>query len=109
MAIPHAVSGQPIDVGPLGDRLQGEKTLALFKSRDLEVMRVVLQAGKSLPPHKVQGDITIQCIEGVFEVTAEGQVAVLRAGQMLFLAGDVVHSVTAVEDASGLVTVALAR
>ena len=109
MALPHALSGQPIDVTPLGTRLAGEKTVALFKSKDLEVMRLVLQAGKSLPPHKVQGEITIQCIEGVVEVTAEGQVAVLRAGQMLFFAGDVVHGVTAVEDASALVTVALAR
>ena len=70
MALPHASPGQPIDIRPLGDALAGTKTVALFKSRDLEVMRVVLLAGKSLPPHKVPGEITIQCIEGRIDVTA---------------------------------------
>ena len=32
MAIPHAIPGQPVDVGPLGTRLPSEKTVALFKS-----------------------------------------------------------------------------
>jgi hypothetical protein len=64
MAIPHALPGQAIDVAPLGTRLSSEQTIALFKSADLEVIRLVLPAGKSLPPHKVAGEITIQCVEG---------------------------------------------
>ena len=44
-------------------RLPGED-LALFKTEELEVIRLVLAAGKSLPPHKVPGEITIQCLEG---------------------------------------------
>ena len=62
MAIHHAHPGEPIDVQPLGARLPEAKTSALFKSADLEVTRLVLLAGKSLPPHKVPGEITIQCI-----------------------------------------------
>ncbi len=107
MAIPHALPGQAIDVQPLGARLAQEKTVALFKSTDLEVMRLVLPAGKSLPPHRVPGEITIQCIEGSIEVTAENRSHVLRAGQLLYLAGGVVHGVTALQDASALVTIAL--
>lgn len=109
MALPHALPGEPIDVQPLGARLANAKTAALFKSADLEVMRLVLPAGKSLPPHRVPGEITIQCIEGTLEVAADGRTSVLRAGQLLFLAGDVEHAVAAVEDASALVTVALRR
>ncbi|HET7791814.1 MAG TPA: cupin domain-containing protein [Rhizobacter sp.] len=107
MAIPHATPGQPIDVQPLGPRLQSEKTRALFKSEQLEVMQLVLLAGRSLPPHKVPGEITVQCIEGEIDVTANGQSHVLRAGQMLYLARGVVHGVTALQDASALVTVVL--
>jgi quercetin dioxygenase-like cupin family protein len=70
-------------------------------------MRLVLAAGKSLPPHKVPGEITIQCIEGCIEVVAEGNNHLLRAGQLLYLAGNAVHAVTALEDTSALVTVAL--
>jgi len=109
MAIPHITSGQSVDVHPLGERLAGAKTAALFKAQDLEVMRLVLQAGKSLPPHQVAGEITIQCIDGVLEVSVDGRSQVLHAGQLLFLAGGALHGVTALQDASALVTIALRR
>lgn len=107
MAIPHAQPGQAVDVGPLGARLAQARTVALFKSVDLEVMRLVLRAGEALPPHRVPGEITVQCIEGALDVTAEGRSHVLQAGQLLYLPGGVTHGVTALQDASALVTVAL--
>ena len=107
MAIPHAGSGEPINVQPLGADLPGTKTTVLFKSQDLEVIRLVLLAGKSFPPHKVPGEITIQCVEGRIDVTVDGESRVLVAGQLLFLAGDVLHGVDALEDSSALVTIAL--
>lgn len=107
MAIPHAHPGQAVDVRPLGPRLAHEKSNALFKSADLEVMRLVLLAGHSLPPHRVPGEITVQCIEGCIDVTADGSSQVLHAGQLLYLAGGVTHGVTALQDSSALVTVAL--
>ena len=109
MAIEHARPGEAINVQPLGARLRSERTVALFKSEDLELMRLVLPAGKSLPPHKVSGEITVQCIEGRIDVTVDGKSHVLCAGQLLYLAGDVLHGVVALEDASALVTVALRR
>lgn len=107
MAIPHAGSGEPIDVHPLGARLHETKTVALFKSDELEVLHLVLPAGKGMPPHKVPGEITIQCIEGALDVTVNGVSQVLRAGQLMFLNGHVVHGVLAIEDASALVTIVL--
>lgn len=109
MAIPHAQSGQVIDVRPLGPSLADERTIALFKTDDLEVMRLVLMAGRSLPPHKVAGEITIQCLEGRIDVTLNGESRVLEAGQLIYLARDVVHGVVAIDDASVLVTIALRR
>ncbi len=109
MAIDHAFPGQPITVHPLGKSLSTERTVALFKATDLEVIRLVLLAGKALPPHKVLGEITIQCIEGALGITVDGTCHVLRAGQLLYLAGNVLHGVTALEDASALVTIALKK
>lgn len=109
MAIPHAAPGQAIDVPPLGPRLAGEKTVALFKSRDLELIRLVLPAGRSLPPHQVAGEITIHCLEGRLDVTTKGRSHLLGAGQLLYLQGGVPHAVTALEDASALITVALRK
>jgi len=107
MALPHAQPGQALPVQPYGERLAEHKTCALFKSVDLEVMRVVLRAGKSLPPHRVPGEITIQCLEGSLIVVAGGEERPLAAGELLFLRGDVMHSLRARSDASALVTVAL--
>ncbi|HSH88817.1 MAG TPA: cupin domain-containing protein, partial [Ramlibacter sp.] len=107
MAIAHALPGEAIDVRPLGPLLPQRKTVALFKSEDLEVMRVVLRAGKTLPPHKVPGEITIQCLEGSIDVTAGGGSHLLHAGQLLFLLGNEPHAVESLEDSSFLVTVAL--
>ena len=107
MALPHAAPGEPIDVRPLGGRLAQQQTAALFKSAALEVIRLVLPAGRSLPPHKVAGEITIQCIEGKIDVTAEGKSHPLGAGQLLFLPGHLVHGVVAIENSSALVTIAL--
>jgi quercetin dioxygenase-like cupin family protein len=107
MALEHARPGQAVDVRPLASSLASSTTTALFKGRDLEVMRLVLPAGKTLPPHKVPGEIAIQCIEGAIDVTCDGQSHVVRAGHLLYLPRDAVHGVTALEDASALVTIAL--
>jgi quercetin dioxygenase-like cupin family protein len=108
MALPHAQSGQIIDISPLGSRLRTAVSTALFKGEDLEVMRLVLLAGKEMPAHRVAGEVTIQCIEGVVEVSSQSA-CVLEAGKMLYLRGDEVHSLRALEDASVLVTIFLER
>ncbi len=108
MALPHAESGQIIDISPLGDRLRSSVSTALFKAQDLEVMRLVLLAGKGIPPHKVSGDVTIQCIEGVVAVSSK-EARTLQANQMLYLRGDEVHSLQALQDASVLLTLFLDR
>ncbi|MFX1679246.1 cupin domain-containing protein [Mitsuaria sp. CC2] len=113
MALPHAAPAQSIDVAPLGAALTTTPSSALFKSEGLEVMRIVLPKGKSLPPHKVDGEITLQCLEGELELMVERdgteQRHALRAGQLCYLEGGVVHAVTGVVDASALVTIVLKR
>jgi quercetin dioxygenase-like cupin family protein len=109
MALPHARSTEPIDVRPLGDALHGARTTALFKTDELEVIRLVLMAGKSLPPHKVPGEITIHCLEGKLEITCGNASHPLNAGELLYLLGSVEHGVLAHEDSSALVTIALRK
>jgi quercetin dioxygenase-like cupin family protein len=109
MAMEHAQPAQAVDVGPLGQAVQGERSKALFKARDLEVVRLVLRAGEQFPSHKVAGDITIHCLEGALAISADGREHPLRAGQLMYLPGGCVHGVLATEDASALVTIALTR
>jgi quercetin dioxygenase-like cupin family protein len=107
MAIPHAAPGQAIEIHPLGELLRGAVTKTLIKTSRLEVIRLVVPAGKSIPPHKVAGELTVQCLEGRVHFTALGQTSALGAGQMLFLPGNEEHSLQGVEDASMLVTILL--
>src|SRR4029079_10150267 len=64
VAISHLSSGEVASLLPLGDMLEQTRTTALFKEERLEVMRIVLPAGKGMPVHAVDGPVTVQCIEG---------------------------------------------
>lgn len=107
MALHHAVSGELIDVAPLGAQLAEAKSAALYKSEHLEVMRVILPAGKSVPPHQIQGEVTIQCLEGRVEIDIPDSMLPMFAGSLVCLAGGVPHALTAMEDSSLLVTMQL--
>ncbi len=104
MALPHTASGQVVDL--LGGQVS-DKTFALFKTQQLEVMRLVLPAGKAVPLHRVAGEITVQCLQGRLQFTSEGRTQLMCAGQLLHLAGGVEHSLLALEDTSALVTIVL--
>ena len=60
-----------------------------------------------MPPHKVPGEITIQCLEGSLGIELEGTTVRLDAGELLLLAGNATHGVRAVTDATALVIIAL--
>jgi len=109
MAIPHALPAQAIDVHPFGPRLASEKSVALFKSDDLEVIRMVLPAGKRMPEHRVAGGMVLHCLEGRLQVEIGDAAHALGAGQLLHLPGNVAHAVCALEDASALLTLVLRR
>lgn len=107
MALPHVSSGQALDIRPLGHRLLTERTSALFKSLDLEVMRVVLLTGRSLPTHQVPGEVTIHCLEGTLDIELKNSTERLEMGELLFLKRGETHAIKAVSDACALVTIAL--
>jgi quercetin dioxygenase-like cupin family protein len=107
MSIPHAQSGDLIDVTPLGTKLPEQKTHTLLKTDNLEVLRLVLPAGKTIAEHKAPGEITVQCIEGEVQFTSMGQTQTLRPGQMLYLSAAEPHALEATKDSSMLVTILL--
>lgn len=107
MAIHHVASAEVFDVRPLGDRLRDSKTAALVKTDTLEVIRIVLPAGKQLPPHRVEGEITVHCLEGRIAFDADGKDHELAQGQMLYLAGGSTHALRGIDDSSVLVTILL--
>ncbi len=107
MAIPHAKPGEIIDVRPLGAGLANAQTQALIKTDTLEVIRIVMAKGKTLPPHVVVGEITVQCLEGRVEFYIDEAKHELTAGSMLYLQGSSTHRLLALVDSSILVTILL--
>lgn len=107
MSLPHASSGQPIDVRPLGPKLGEAVPTALIKSSHLEIIRLVLARGKTIPEHRLAGEATFQCLEGTVELHAHGKVEVLHAGDLVFLQAAEPYSLHAVEDCSVLHTILL--
>ena len=107
MAIPHAKSGEVIDIRPLGPALAQAKTTTLVKTKTLEIIRLVIPAGKDIPEHHAPGEITVQCLEGRVVFTTGSTRRELAAGQMLYLSSAEPHSLHGLEDASVLVTILL--
>jgi quercetin dioxygenase-like cupin family protein len=107
MAIPHAIPGDVIDVRPLGPALAGARSHALFKSDDLEVIRLVLRIGQGLPPHGVSGEITLQCLEGRVAFSGSAGMRELAAGQLIHATRHELHELRALEDSSLLLTIVL--
>lgn len=106
MAIQHAKSGEVV-VLPLGAALASAETSALVKTSQIEVLRLVIPAGKEIATHKAPGPITVQCLEGRISFTAHGTTQQLDAGKLLYLETGEPHALTGLEDSSVLVTIVL--
>ena len=108
MSIPHAKPGEVVTLA-LGNALRTTKTTTLVKTSDIEVIRLMVPAGKEIPTHKAPGPITVQCLEGRVSFTAQGQSQELRAGTLLYLTAAEPHSLKGIEDSSLLVTILFAK
>jgi quercetin dioxygenase-like cupin family protein len=107
MAIRHAQPLDIVDVRPLGTGFDEARTTTLVKTKQLELIRLVLPAGKLISEHQVAGEITVQCLEGLVEFTSNDVTCSLSAGDLMFLTGASKHSLRAIENASLLLTIHL--
>lgn len=107
MAIPHAGPAEVVDIRPLGPRLAEAITTTLLKTHAVEVLRMVLPAGKQVPAHAVPRETIIQCLEGRVEVRTDDRSSTLDAGHLLYLEGHQTHDLHATEASSVLVTILL--
>lgn len=105
MSLHHPAPGELIDVRPLGDKLVEAASIALARTDDFEVMRLVMPKGKSIPEHSVPAELTLLCLEGTVDVQALDRTQVLQTGQMLYLHGNTPYALYAQENSSVLMTV----
>jgi quercetin dioxygenase-like cupin family protein len=102
MSATHTPSGSVVAVGPDGP----DRTANVVTAPSLKVVRLVVPAGKDIAEHSAPGDITVHCLSGAIDFTAEGRVTRLAPGQLLYLGAGTRHALRGVEDAVVLVTAA---
>ena len=107
MAIPHAQAGEPVSIQPAPGSPDAGHTTTLIKTASLEVIRMVLPAGKELASHEVPGEITLQCVSGCVTLKAGSGSRELSSGMLTYLAGGQKHALTAKQDSTVLVTILL--
>jgi quercetin dioxygenase-like cupin family protein len=89
---------------PLGKTVGDAKSATLMKSDGLELIRLVVPAGKEIPPHRVPSEIIVQCIEGLVAFEHDGHSLELRPGDLLHLCPQETHALKGIADSSVLVT-----
>jgi quercetin dioxygenase-like cupin family protein len=105
MSVSHAQAGEAIRLLPAAGSPPESKTVTLIKTASLEVIRLVLPAGKDLAPHLVPGEITLQCLSGRVTLQTASGPCELASGMLTFLSGGEEHSVLAHEASTLLVTI----
>jgi len=107
MALQHATSGQVVALRRADEDMSQFSSIAIAKTEQLELIRLVLPAGKTMPEHWVRGQVTLVCLTGAIAVEAHGRTAVLHDGEMLYLEGGAAHALRAEQDSVALLTIVL--
>lgn len=107
MALQHAVSGERIALQRGDDDIAHFTSIALIKTEHMELIRLVVPKEKPMPEHRVEGEMTLVCLEGEIAFDAHGRTTILRPNEMVYLAGGEPHAVRANKDAVALLTILL--
>lgn len=86
------------------DDESGRRAEILVKEDDLRVTLVTMRSGIELAEHSAPVSISIQVLQGGFDVDYEGGSATMRVGDFLSLRKGVRHPVRANEDGAFLLT-----
>ncbi len=107
MALQHAVSGERIALQRGDDDIAHFTSIALVKTEHMELIRLVLPTEKPMPEHRVEGEMTLVCLEGEIAFDAHGRTTILQPNEMVYLVGGEPHAIRATKDAVALMTILL--
>ncbi len=114
MALEHLAPGQTQALLPDRALPTGFESRALFKGQELEVIQLLMGEGQRMLDHRVDGEITLQCLKGCVDVISHAQgepdprpKARLIEGELMYLQGGEPHQLLAVVASVVLLTIAL--
>lgn len=79
-------------------------SITIYKSAKLTIVLIGLHKDAELKPHKANGDITVQVLEGKIQFVTEAENTILQKGQLLALHANIIHSVIAKEESFFMLT-----
>jgi quercetin dioxygenase-like cupin family protein len=94
----RSLSAEPHQVGHTAD--------TIVKYPDLRIVLITMRAGAQLKEHRTAGSISVQTLSGHIALRTPDGIEDLPVGQLLTVAGDVPHSVDAIDDSTFLLTIA---
>ena len=105
MATHHAEPGKVVDLETWASDLPDEKTKVIIKTNELELVRLVIPAGKVIPRHKVSGPVVIHCLYGEIFVNVKGKSTDITTGQLIYLNPGEPHSLRSVSESIVLLSI----
>jgi quercetin dioxygenase-like cupin family protein len=82
-------------------------SITIFKSETMRIVLMGLHENAELKPHKANGVISVQVLEGKINFSTEQQSSQIEKGQMIALQENIIHSVIALTDSFFLLTLAM--
>lgn len=82
-------------------------SITIFKSETMRIVIIGLHKNAELKPHKANGVISVQVLEGNINFMADQQSSLMEKGQMIALQGNITHSVKALTESFFLLTLAI--
>lgn len=104
-----------MDLNKFIDQIKNEETWAnsdrnsvtVFKSETMRIVLLGLHKNTEIKPHKANGVISVQVLEGKINFIAEGQTTTIEKGQMIALHANIIHSVVALQESFFLLTLSM--
>ncbi|MBD1421365.1 cupin domain-containing protein [Sphingobacterium chuzhouense] len=82
-------------------------SITIFKSEAMTIVLIGLHENAELKPHKANGTISVQVLEGKIEFGTEDQYVQIEKGQMIALQENLMHSVKASTESFFLLTLVM--
>ncbi len=82
-------------------------SITIFKSNSLRIVLMGLHENAELTPHKANGVISVQVLEGKVCFSTEQESHIMEKGQMIALQENITHSVKALAESFFLLTLAM--
>jgi quercetin dioxygenase-like cupin family protein len=109
MPEPVVQPGRAVFVHSLAATEETSRKTTLVKTPQVELIQLIVPAGRDVRTHQAQGEVVVHCLEGRVSLFALEKTYDLQSGQLLHLSCDDQFSIRGIDDASVILTLIAAK